>query len=239
MRFLLFLSIFASAPAALAADGCTGDWFASLQVLKNSKADPDFRSKMGQCLVRHHLDQADAAQEILQVIKNKDEDLFLREDLVEALAEAPWRKQIRVESEIAPKVNNQEKEALGRTIAGAQDILSLAQQVKSMKETVATTRYEPEFFRVLSELSLDDSTHVILRSHAVATLESLAKRTVESGVFNDKSLRMAQESLQLASLRDDTASQFSGAGAAYGRMAKAGMPHFAGPSRSIASEPKK
>jgi len=132
---------------------------------------------------------------------------------------------------------------VSKTLGRSESLLELTQAVKSMDEIIPITQYERDFFRAFSDIALEDSNSVLLRSAAVAALEEASRKVVASGVYDDRSLRMAQEALITVALRDDNGSHFSGAASAYSRLASAGVPHFNHqngwePSRAIASEKK-
>jgi hypothetical protein len=227
-------------PAAGAADeSCRGSPEYSLQELKSKAADPDKRAAIGQCLSRHFLDKPEVAQALLKIIRNPREDLLLREDLIQAFADSSLRRKLRVEHQLTPKLNSQESAAVDRTVASAGDILAVAQAVKSMEEIVPTTRLEPEFFRALSDIVMDDSNHVVLREVAVAALEKISAKAVKSGVYDDRSIRLAQETLRTVASRADNGSYYTGASLAYSRLANSGLPHFTPePGRMLSSVPE-
>jgi hypothetical protein len=161
---------------------------------------------------------------------------------MEALAVSPLRKTVKVDEPLAPKIDKQSRVALGRTLASAEGILAVTEAVKSMDEVTPLTRYEPDLFRAISDLALDEHKSVILQATAVDTLEQLSRRVVASGVYDDASLRLARDTLRTVANRGDNASFYSGARQAYVRLAAAGLPHFqrmdgTGPSaRMLASE---
>lgn len=224
------------AQAAQTAEGeCRSSPEYSLQELKKPAADPDIRASAGQCLSRYFLDKPEVAQAFLKIIRNPREDLFLREDLIEAFASSNLRRKMKVEHALRPKLKPEESDAVNRTLASAGDILAVAEAVKSMEETVPTTRFEGEFFRALSDIAIDDSNHVVLRETAVAALEKVSAKAVGSGVYEDRNIRLAQETLRTVASRADSGSFFTGAGGAYERLAGAGLPHFAEPGRMISS----
>lgn len=236
--FSLFLALLA--PSAQAAEEeCRTSPEYSLQELKNSAADPDARAAAGQCLSRYYLDKPEVAQAFLKVIRNGREDLLLREDLIQAFADASLRRKVKVEHALSPKMKPEDNEAVNRTVASAGDILAVAQAVKSMDETVPTTRFEAEFFRAFSDIVMDDSNHVVLREVAVGALEKVAAKAVKSGVYDDRNIRLAQETLRTVASRADNGSFFTGANGAYERLADVGLPHFAEPGRMISSIPNK
>jgi hypothetical protein len=223
-------------PAAQAAgEECRSSPEYSLQELKNPAADPDARAETGRCLSRYFLDKPEVAQAFLKIIRNPREDLLLREDLIQAFADSNLRRKLKVEQALTPKLNSQESAAVNRTVASAGDILAVAQAVKSMEETVPTTRFEGDFFRAFSEIAMDDANHVILRETAVAALEKISTKAVKSGLYEDRSIRLAQETLRTVASRADNGSYYSGASGAYSRLATAGLPHFAEPGRMISS----
>jgi hypothetical protein len=233
---------FWQAPVFAADGSCPAS---SLATLKNTKADADKRSELGTCLIAGSLGQAEVARAVLHVIRDPHDDLFLREDLIEAFASAPIRKTIEVEGNLAPVVSNEERAALDRTVASAKGLLAVTQAVKSMKETVVTTKFEGEFFRAFSEIAQDEGSHVLLRATAVAALEKLSRRAVESDVYDEKTIRISQETLRVVANRDDNADYFTGANLAYRRMADDGLPGYVAivraepvPARAIASVPE-
>jgi hypothetical protein len=205
----------------------------SLQILRNSTSDADARLEHGKCLVRFHLQRADVAQAALRVLKDPQEDLFLREDIVQAFGEANLRRSEKVEESLAPEVNEQEKELLGRTVSSAQDILALTQAVKSMNEVVPTTRFEGEFFKTIQGIALDDTNHVLFRSTAVQALESAAKKIVDSGLYEDRLIRLSYETLRTVAARDDIANMSLEASPALERLASAGLPYFKNEARNL------
>lgn len=240
MFVLSLIAITFFAEPALAVE-CHGSPEFALQELKSFGADPDERSESGQCLIRHYLDKPEVALAALKVIRNPREDLLLREDLIQAFAESPLRRKVKVEQALSPELKPEDNAALSRTVASAEGLLAVTSAVKSMRETVPVTRFETEFFRALSEIAMDDTNHVILREVAVAALEKAASRVVASGLYDDRNIRLAQETLRTVAARADNSSFMSGAEAAYGRLAAAGLPHFApaepAPGRMLSSKP--
>jgi hypothetical protein len=229
---LIALFLLLTTPAFASGD-CRSNWSASLRTLK-SAPDPDQRSRQGQCLLRHHLDKSEVAQQVLRIIRDAKEDVLLREDLIQAFADSPLRRNIKVDEALGPELDSQDIVAVDRTVAGAQGLLALTQAVKVMNETVPVTRFEQDFFRAIAEVAVEETNPVLLRSTAVAALERAATRVVASGVYDDRSLRLTQEALSTVAARDDSGSYYSGAHSAYGRLAGSGIPHFSG--RSIASQ---
>lgn len=191
----------------------------SLRVLKDKSADPELRAKHGSCLFRFHSDRTDAAQALLRIIRDPNEDTLLREDLVAAFAESPLRKRVKVEGNLGPELGKVEKTAVERTVASAGDILALTQAVKSMDEIVPTSRFEGEFVRALVEVAFDAKNHVLLRAVAVESLERVARASAESGVYDLKTLRLAHDTLRtIANLDED--GYYSGAKLAFNRIEK-------------------
>lgn len=236
--FSLFLALVipvAQAATQATDDECRRSPEYALQELKNPAADPDARATAGQCLSRYYLDKPEVAQALLKIIRNSREDILLREDLIQAFADSNLRRKVRVEHALTPKLKPEENDAVNRTIASAGDILAVAQAVKSMEETVPATRFEGEFFRAFSDIVMDDSNHVVLREVAVAALEKASEKAVKSGVYDDRNIRLAQETLRTVASRADNGSFFTGANGAYERLAGAGLPHFAQPGRMISS----
>lgn len=233
--FLALLAPAAQAAAQITNDECRTSPEYALQELKNPAADPEARGAAGQCLSRFFLDKPEVAQAFLKVIRNPREDILLREDLIQAFAESSLRRKVKVEQALTPKLKPEDNAAVNRTLASAGDILAVAQAVKSMDETVPTTRFEGEFFRAFSEIVIDDSNHVVLRETAVAALEKISAKAVSSGVYDDRNIRLAQETLRTVASRADNGSFYTGANVAYERLAGAGLPHFAEPGRMLSS----
>lgn len=221
--FLLLLCL--AAGQARAAGDCRGS-SAELERTVQASRDPDARSRAGTCLVRYHLGRERVAQLVLGILRDSREDLLLREDLVEALGDAPLRKKVRVDGTLGPSLGEQDKVAVERTLASANQLLELTQAVKSMEETMPVTSYESELVRALSEIALDDGSHVLLKELAVSSLEKISKRIVDSGIYDEKVLRLSRETLRTVATREDNGSYYSGAGLVYGRLAAAGLPGF-------------
>lgn len=228
---LLLLASFLVFPSAFAADDCGTN---ALQNLKNTKAAGDIRTQAGVCLIAHSLGSPDVARTVLHIIRDGKDDLFLREDLIEALSNTPLRHTIQVTEKLGPQIGKEEKENLDRTLASrsASSLMAVAQAVKSMDELVPITRLEGEFFRALNEIAQDDANHVVLRETAVSALEKISQRVVKSGLYEEKTVRSTQETLRVIASRDDISSYYSGAGNAYQRLASAGIPGY-----MIASKP--
>ena len=239
MRNFLFLLLLSN--TAHAAD-CRTNSDRALNLLKTPTTEGELRSEEGKCLLRYRLGEANVTQAALKIIRDSREDILLREDLIEAFADSPLRKSIKVEGTRAPALDKQDKLALDRTVSGAQDLLQLTQAMESMDEVVTVTRHEQEFFRAISDIALDDSNPVLLRAKAVAALEQAAKKVYSSGLYDDRGIRQVQETLQTVANRGDTGSYYTGAAEAYGRMASSGLPSFQRltvPGRALASEKSK
>ncbi len=232
------LLVFLLSVTSWAGAECRSNYGAALQALSRQATDPELRSVAGQCLVKYHLDKTEVAKEILRVLKNPEEDLFLREDLIDAFAHGTLRKKVQVKEALSPELNDQDREAVGRTVASAQDILAVTQAVKSMNETVSTVAMENEFFKVLGEIALNSTNHIILRSMAISALEEASKKIVASGLYEDRSLRITQDTLRALATSGENIDYYSGAHSAYERLVIAGMPFFKEPlGRALASEP--
>jgi hypothetical protein len=224
LRYLLAASLLLAANA-FAGETCAPN---ALQILKSQKSDAELRSSAGACLVTSSLGKSEVAHVVLNIIRNGQEDLFLREDLIEALSNAPLRHTVQVHGDLAPQLGKEDKENLDRTLASrsASSLMAVAQAVKSMDEILPVTRLEGEFFHALSEIAQEDSNHIVLREAAVGALEKMSMRVVSSGVYEEKALRLSQETLRIISSRDDFASYYSGAGGAYDRLATAKIPGY-------------
>jgi len=239
VNFLILFLLFS--PAAQGAD-CRINPDLALTLLKTPSTEGELRSREGKCLLRFQLGEARVAQAALKIIRDPREDILLREDLIEAFADSPLRKSIKVEGTRAPALDKQDRLALDRTVSGAQDLLQLTQAMESMNEVVTVTRHEQEFFRAISDIALDDANPVLLRARAVAALEQAAKKVFASGLFDERGIRQVQETLQTVANRSDSGSFYTGAAEAYGRMASSGLPSFQRitvPGRAIASDKSK
>lgn len=241
MKTLLLGLIACALPlTAGAAETCRGKADAALTSLKDQRTEPELRSALGTCLVRSYLDRGDVAMAALRIIQDTHEDLFLREDLVRAFGDARLRREVKVEHSLAPEMEKQDQDAVARTVASAGSLLAVAQAVKSMDDTVPVCAQEEQYVKALAELAGNDDTPVVLRTAAVETLEKVVGKIVGSGVYQERSLRTAQESLRAVAGRDDSASLLTGAAEVYGRLASAGLPYFSEGAnrggRALASE---
>lgn len=239
MRKLAVLVFSLSMPSAFGASpgDCRGAGDAMLELSQGK--NPESRTRVGVCLVRFQIDKAEVAKQVLRVLRDPSEDILLKEDLIEAFADTPLRRKVRIEMpRAAPKLGRQEKDALDRTMAGADSLVAVTQAMASMEDIAPVTAYEGEFFRVLNDLASDDSSHVLLRATAVAALEKIAARVADSGVYDEKTLRQTRDTLRSVAARGDEASNLTDAGQAYGRLVSAGVPGFireSAPTRMISS----
>jgi hypothetical protein len=223
---LLLLALLAPAPAHALGVDCQ-QVSQALRLLNVVRQDPDARSQTGACLIQLHIDHPEVAKAVIRILRDPREDILLKEDLIAALAESPLRRKVRVESQLAGKpLAEREKEAMERNVGSVGAIIAAAQAVQAIEETVPVTQFEADFFRVLSDIALDDSSHVLLRTAAVRALERLSTRVVRSGIIDEKSFRVARDALHIVANRDDVASYLTEAGPAYSRLADAGMPGY-------------
>jgi hypothetical protein len=225
---LLLFTFLISIPAAQAVTAnreCRRNPVAALKTLQSGQ-DPDARSKAGICLVQSQLDRQEVAKAVLRIMRDSSEDLLLREDLIAAFGESTLRRQIQVDGNLSPELGAQDKAAVERTLASAHGLLAVTRAVKSMQETVPVCALESDFFHALSEIAMDDSSHVLLRASAVEAMEKASKRVAESGVYDEKQLRLVQETLKVVASREDNASYYSGAALAYNRLADSSLPGF-------------
>jgi hypothetical protein len=222
---ILALLTFLSTPAHASSADCR-NVTQSISALADSQKDSDLRSRAGVCLLRNHLDNADVNRAALRIVRDPAEDILLREDLIEAFSEAPLRHKVKLEGRLAPEMGQMEKDAVDRALSGAGSLLAAAQAVKTMEDTEAVSRFEADFFRALSDIALDDSAHVLLRSAAVSALEKISEKTFSSGVFDEKLMRLVRETLKTVAARDDIASTTVNAGNAYNHLAVAGLPGY-------------
>jgi len=227
LALALFLPLFAHAGGA----DCRQVPKAVEEISATDK-DPELRSRVGTCLIRNHLDQAEVSRAALRILRDPAEDLLLKEDLIDAFADAPLRKKVKVESHLAPKLGQMDKVAVERALSGAGSLLAAAQAVESMDDIEATCRYEADFVRTISDLALDSTSHVLLRASGVRALEKISAKTYQSGVFDEKLVRLMRDTLRTVSARDDLASESLNAGVAYNHLAVAGLPGYAAPASS-------
>ena len=241
LKMFFFVAITLFLPVGADAGSCSVSAAQAAKTLLNRAADSSARSAEGTCALRTELSSAEVQAAALKVIQDPTEDLFLREDLIEAFGDAHLRRRVKVEEPIAPHLGKDEIAALEATVGGgAGRLLAAAQAVKSMDETQVVCPREAEFVRTLSTIARDEKSHVILRSVAVDSLEKAVKQMVTSKLYDERTLRLAQESLALVASAGDNASHFSGAAEAYGRLAESGLPFFSegqsGGGRSLASQ---
>lgn len=208
--FLFFIPLFISGHAYGAA--CPG----AFQKLQNKKLDIDERAKAAQCLMFHQLDRPEVAQKLLRMIKDPSEDLFLREDLIEAFSQASLRKKIKVEGNLSPVLGEEEKNAVGSVASGnTNDLLAVTQAVKAMDEILPVTKFESDFFRAINEIALNESNHIMLRTVALDSLDKASRSIQQSGIFDEKIVRMSEETVRNLAIREETISYYSEAALAY------------------------
>lgn len=198
----------------------------AVALLANPAKDSEERSRLGACLLRNHLDQADVNRAALRILRDPAEDVLLKEDLLEAFADAPLRHKVKLEGKLAPEMGQMEKDAVERALSGAGSLLAAARAVKTMEDTEAVCRFEPDFFRVMSDIALDETSHVLLRASAVNALEKISEKTYASGVYDEKSARLVRDTLKTVSARDNIASESLNADSAYNHLAVAGLPGY-------------
>lgn len=236
---LVLLQAFLLAPAFAGSGSECRNTAAALKALETEK-DGELRSAAGICLVRYQLDKNEVAKHVLRILRDPSEDTLLREDLIEAFAESPLRRKVRIEMQRpAPQLGRQEQQAMDRTVSGAQNLVAVTQALSSMEDTSPVTAYEGEFFRVLNDIAIDESSHVLLRACAVSALEKISAKVVDSGIYDDRSIRLTRETMRTLAARDDEASYSTDAGPAYTRLVAAGIPGFtregANANRAISS----
>jgi len=203
--------------------------------MANHGADAEARSEAAQCLVRAHMGEPSVEKVLLRALKDPQEDPFLKEDILTGLAAISWRKEIVVEGNLGPTIDDEHRKAIGRTVAGAENLLAVTLAVKSMNETLSTVALESEFYRTLSDLALDEQNHVVTRMHAVQALEQIALKANGSGLYQERNLKTVRETLQLLQLREENLSSQIGVSGSTLRMARAGVPGFDFSNRQIAS----
>ncbi len=225
------------------AEACEPDWKSELKILVNKKADEDRRSEAGACLVRGDLNHVEVANALVAILRNSAEPLFLREDLVEDLGNAQFRRTVSYNESLAPGISPTEKEAVNKTVKGANALLAVAENVKTIKEVLPVTGKENEIVRALTEIVIDEDSHVILREMAVKSITEIAAEMRRSGLYSDHTLHLAYESLRYASLMPGEATYFIGAGEAYAGVSDFHNQILAGAKarngRGLASESKK
>jgi hypothetical protein len=243
MRNSLVILAFLFSSELRAADSCASiDWKASLQVFNNQKIDEEKRSANGICLIRAHLAKPEVATAVVAVLKSPSAPLFLKEDLVEALGSAGFRHTITFREPLTTgPISANDKDAMTKTEASAGAILAVAENVKTIKEVLPVSQKETEIVRALSEIVIDEESHVILRELAVKALAEITAEMRKSGVYSDHTLHVAYESLRYASLMPGEATYFIGAASAYSVVADAHNQILAGirkSGRAVASEKK-
>lgn len=200
--FLFLLLVLLALPAHAAREKC-GEVSEAVKTLQKSK-DPEARSRVGTCLVRAHLGDTQVARTVLNILRDPSEDVLLKEDLIEAFANCTLRRKVRVDQKLLPEETaREERETINRNLGSVGRILATAEAVKGMDETIPVTQFEADFFRALSDIALDEQGHVLLRASAVSALERLNARVVSSGIYHEKSVRLARETLRTLASRDD------------------------------------
>lgn len=210
---LLLLLAFPALSQAAACESRAGKavWMKELQ--KGAKGDDDKRSEAAACLVRSGAwGSPEVSALLLQVLKNPSEHVFVKEDLVESLSEVSWRKTVHVHAPLAPSdIKKEDKEALGRTVASAKTLVDIAQAVTEMDDVVPVSKQEGEFLKTIAELSLSTESHIMLRQAATQSLAKITESIAESGVYDEKNLRIALDAIRFGAAQDDNASYYSGA----------------------------
>ena len=211
MLFLLFL-----VSSAIADTGCVTS--SALKQLRARNENPDIRSRAGICLVKSAIQQNEVAQTVLGIIRDNSEDLLLREDLMESIASAPLRQTVKVDDVKMPTVGAEERAAVERTMDGANGLIAITQAVKSMNDTVQTTKYEGEFIRSFSDIAINSQNHIVFRSMAIQALEGMARAAVDSGLYEEKLIRITYETIRSVSAQGEEISEATGANEALVRM---------------------
>ena len=182
---------------------CRIPWENSLHLLEAKNTPYEDRTAQAECLMNHHFDQPAVARTILGIIRDTEEEILLREDLMTYLAHVNLRRNEKLEGKLTPEVGNLERKAINRALASAGDILAVTSAVKVMNDTVTMNNFEPEFIRALNAIALDQSSHVILRATAVESLERLLRNIVISGLYSEKLVRISYENLRMLAMRED------------------------------------
>lgn len=193
----------------------------SATILKNRKIDSDVRGTHGFCLVKRHLADPEASLAVLNVLRDRGDDLFVREDLAVALGSTGFRREVKVAESPSPAaITAEDREAVNRTVASVNPILQVTEAVKSMREVVAVTPREADFVKALGEVALDEDAHVMFRMVAVQSLTRIVKEMQGSGLSQDQVLHVGYESLKFASELPGEATWYIGAASAYDSIAQ-------------------
>lgn len=215
--------------------------FRVLDAFKNRKEDYEKRSHSAKCLVHFYLGRTDVGKALLSVLKNQKEDILLREDIMELVSSARLRKTVKVEEALTQEIGEQEQAAVNRTLASANHLLAVTQAVKSMDEVLPLTHLEHDFFRSMSEIAVNESNHVTLRTVAIESLERMAKAVVNSGVYDERSVKLTYDTLREVAISDETSSYYLGAASAFERFSGSNQMYARAQSsgRSLSSEESK
>ncbi|MCO5142826.1 MAG: hypothetical protein M9962_07030 [Oligoflexia bacterium] len=206
---------------------------------KNRDTDPEIRSTLAKCFIHNYLANNSVSHTAVQILKDKSEDLFLREDIVASFGEVDFRKRVIVSGVKAKKLSDQDQAAIDRTVASANDLLAVAQSITEMEEISSVTTYEKEIFRAISQVALDQDNHIILREMAVRTLENALKSVVKSGMYDERLVKISKDTFNRLSIDKD--SSLLQVDSSIERLANLGIPSFRAiqSGRAISSIKKK
>ncbi len=215
LTIIIFASGFVASDAR-AADECEST--KTLKQLSNKKAGPDLRSQWATCLVKNHLSNARVSQEILKILMNEEEHLFVKEDILGALSQISFRKSVKMDQQITKEITKEEAHAVDRTVASAKNILDVTNAVKTMNDMVPLTTYENDYVAALSNILTNDRAEVELRIGAVQALSNIVQSMIDSGMYDEKLLLTVYDVFHRTSLQDDAGSYYSGAQTAYHKL---------------------
>ena len=195
MKLFIFLSISAAIIANAADDNCVPKmqhkvpaWLAKV---RSYRTDSELRSKLAYCLTKNYLDNSQVGDEMLKILHSDAEDVFVREDILAALARMSFRK-----SQITHKED------------------------KIEKNLVPLTKLEDQYIEAMSEMVRNSKLDIELRIGAVQSLSNVLESLMGSGKFNESSVQSAIEVLRQVGQQQDKASYYSRASIAYEKVQK-------------------
>lgn len=218
MKVLYVLLCLAGLLTAISAYADDCEPKSSLHQFSQTRLDPDFRGAIASCLIKNYLSNAAVAQTMLNSIVSDSEHTFVKEDILETLAQVSFRKSVKVEHTLGSELSKEEAQAVDRTLASAKGILDVTKSVHSMNEVLPVTKFEGDFVVALSNTVNDDKADIMLRIASVQALSNMAHTMVDSGVYDEKVLYTIYDTLLKTSSKDDSASYYSGASSAFKKI---------------------
>lgn len=182
-----------------------------LQRFSSRTVDAEIRGQTAFCLVRHHLDKPEVASALLAALRDKNEHLFVREDIAQAFRYVSWRKRVAVKADIGTDISQADTQALSRALASVKPIIDATRSVKEITNIVPATKYEREFLETLLVIFADSESHIQFRIAAINSITAMVDQMVESDQYDDGLIRSAHDVIRQVASRQDFLSYYAGA----------------------------